>query len=123
MNRLPGILGTIAEVTSEGSALKLARELGGTSIKLSDDPNGKLAAIVGPEHAKAIVKEWAAGYTLTIPMANLRGAGARRAQVARLLQDERSIREAALAGDVHERTVKRIKARLKAQPDLPLFRK
>ena len=123
MSGLPGILATIATVTNEATALKLARELGGTSLKLSDAPDGKLAMLVGHDHAKAIVKEWAAGYTLTIPMANVRGAGARRAQVARLLQSDQTIRQAALAGDVHERTAKRIRARLKAQPDLPLFQK
>lgn len=123
MSGLPGILGAIAEVTSEAAALKLARELGGTSIKLSDAPDGKLAMIVGPDFAKAIVKAWAAGYTLTIPMANLRGAGARRAQVARMLASGQTISQAALGGDVHERTAKRIKARLRDQGDLPLFQK
>lgn len=122
MTGLPGILGTIATVAGEAAALKLARELGGTSIKLSADPAGKLATIVGAAAAEAIVKEWTPGYTLTIPMANIRGAGARRAQVARMIASGQSIGAAALAGDVHERTAKRIKARLKDPDQMPLFK-
>lgn len=123
MTGLPGTLGAIARVAGEKAALRLAQELGGTSIKLSADPGGKLATIIGQEAADAIVKEWAAGYTLLIPMAHLRGAGARRAELARLIEEKRPVRDVALAGEVHERTVKRMRAKLRSQDDLPLFRK
>lgn len=126
MSHLPGILGTIATVAGEAAALKLARELGGTTIKLSADPAGKLATVVGVEAAEAMVKEWSQGYFLTIPMAHLRGAGARRAQVARMIESKVPTAKAALACDVHDRTAKRIKARLKElaeDPDqLPMFK-
>jgi hypothetical protein len=119
---LPGILGQIATVTSEATALILARELGGTSLKLSAHPRGKLAKLVGVDHARAMVEEWSQGFILVIPMANLRGRGARRAQVARMIQAGMSINQAAMAGDVHSRTAKRIKAALKNNAaDLPLF--
>jgi hypothetical protein len=118
---LPGILSTIATVAGEAAALKLARDLGGQKLKLSADPNGKLATIVGAAAAEAIVREWAPGYELIVPMANLRGAGRRRAQVAQMIEGGMSISQAANAGDMHMRSAKRIKASLKNQAPLPLF--
>lgn len=128
MDHLPGTLRKIAAVTDEATALTLARELGGTPLKLSADPNGKLARLVGPEKARAIVEQvndWGPGETIIIPMANVRGARARRANIARLLASGATVNKAALAGDVHSRTVKRIKASMKENSDdsLPLFRK
>lgn len=123
MSDLPGILATIATVTDEATALKLVQALGGTSLKLSAAPDGKLATVVGVEAAEKIVKEFIQGDTVVIPMANRRGAGARRAAVARMLIDGGKIHTTALACDVHERTAKRMRARLKDQEDLPLFKK
>ena len=128
MDYLPGTLRKIAAVTDLATALTLARELGGTPLKLSADPAGKLARLVGPEKARAIVEQvndWHPGETIMIPMANARGAGARRANVARMLAEGVKVNKAAMAGDVHSRTVKRIKAAMKKETDdsLPLFRK
>jgi hypothetical protein len=122
LSYLPGILAQIATVTSEATALILARELGGTPVKLSADPKSKLVQIVGPVHAAAIVKLLHTG-EVVIPMANARGQGARRAQVARLIEGGMSINKAAMAGDVHTRTAKRIKAALNdSASQLPLFK-
>lgn len=113
-----GVLAVIAEAAGPAAALKLARELGGTELKLSARRGGKLARIVGHAEARAIVE--ALGHTkITVPMANLRGARGRREAAARMLREGASAARAALACDVHERTAWRIKARTPAPA--PLF--
>lgn len=115
---LPGVLGEIAEVAGDAAALKLARALGGTEIKLSARKGGKLARIVGLDQAKAIV-EAMGPEKITVPMAGMRGARGRREHAARLMRDGASSTQAALACDIHERTARRIRQR--PQAPAPLF--
>lgn len=113
-----GVLAVIAEAAGPAAALKLARELGGTELKLSGRRGGKLARIVGLNEARAIVE--ALGHTkIMVPMAGLRGARGRREAAARMLRAGASASRAALACDVHERTIWRIKAR--SPSPAPLF--
>lgn len=116
---LTGKLAEIAEVAGVSAALKLARELGGQELKLSDRPDGKLARLVGQEAAVAIVEAFGRGEKLTIPMGHLRGARARREAVARMMANGASVSQAAAAVDVHERTARRAKNR--PPKPLPLF--
>lgn len=116
---LTGKLAEIAEAAGVSAALKLARELGGQELKLSARPNGKLARIVGQEAACAIVEAFGRGEKLTVPMAHLRGARARREAVAQMLAGGASVSQAAAAADVHERTARRAKNR--PPKPLPLF--
>jgi hypothetical protein len=118
---LPGVLAEFADTIGEAAALKLAQELGGTTIKLSDRPNSVLAAVIGEELARALVAARSRGEAVVIPMAGQRGAGGRRAAVARMLSDGASANAAAKACDVHARTAKRVRAELKKT--LPLFDK
>ena len=107
---LYGKLGEIADAAGVAAALKLAAALGGREIKLSARPDGKLARIVGPEAARAIVEALGAE-KIVVPMGHLRGQGARRAEAARLLAEGTPIARVAEAVDVHERTVYRVKER------------
>lgn len=116
---LTGKLAEIAEVAGVAAALKLARELGGRELKLSAVKGGKLARIVGQDAATAIVEAFGRGEKMTVPMAHLRGAGARRAAVAKMMAEGASTATAAEVADVHERTARRAKSR--PLPSLPLF--
>jgi hypothetical protein len=118
LSRLPGVLGKIAEVAGEAAALQLARELGGHELKISGRAGGKLASIVGDE-AAAKIAEALGPEKITVPMAGLRGAAARRQAAARLMAQGVPASKVAQACDVHERTAWRAKA--KAPAKLPLF--
>ena len=120
MGKLPGLLGVIEAIAGGAAATRLALKAGGTEMKFSSHPKSALARIVGAEAAKAIVAELGA-VKYTIPMAHLRGQNGRRAEIARRLAADQSAAEVALACDVHERTVRRVRKRLKShnsQPDL-----
>ncbi len=121
MSRLPGILGDIEDVVGTAAALKLARERGGTEMKISGRAGGALAQIVGDE-AAAKIAELLGPQKFTIPMAHVRGRAARQAAVARALAGEASASQAALLNDVHERTARRIREKLKKPGSLPLFK-
>lgn len=118
MSVYDGFLGLVERLAGLEAAEELVRRRGGTEIKLSAHPKGVLATIVGPEAAKAIVEE-RGPEKVTVPMANLRGQGAKRAAVARLSAEGKSASQVALICDVHERTVRRVRERLKTP--LPLF--
>lgn len=120
---LTGKLGEIADAAGPAAALKLAAALGGHELKLSARPNGKLAKIVGAQAAAQIVEAMGAA-KITVPMANLRGAGGRRAAAARMLASGAPISHVAQAADVHERTAFRVKAALgSATPMFPELEK
>lgn len=118
MARLPGILGEIEDVAGQVAALQLARARGGTEMKFSAKAGGALASIVGDEAAAKIV-ELLGPHKYAIPMATVRGRAGRQAAVAQMLNEGRSANATALVADVHERTVRRIREKLKE--GLPLF--
>lgn len=121
MDELRGILADIAEITDEATAAKLATAFGGTYVEVPKKPRdtSPLTLAVGMEAACKISKELGHG-RLLIPMGSMRGEAARRAAAAKMVQDGASTRETSLAVGIHERTVRRVKARLRAN-DLPLF--
>jgi len=122
VSELPGILGFIAQIAGESAATRLALAAGGTEMKFSPSPSGALAKIVGADAAKKIVQELGPE-KYTIPMGHLRGQQGRRTQAARMLAEGKSANEVAKACDVHERTARRVRKKLKSQADLPLFPK
>lgn len=119
---LPGILGEVEEIAGRETAERLARRFGGTRIKIPHEPSAdsRIAQAIGLEAARLISRHFGSG-DITVPMAQYRGEGHRRATVAKLLRDGASIDEAASGGDVHRRTAQRIRARLSEGGDLPLF--
>jgi hypothetical protein len=119
LSRLPGILGEIADVAGEVAALKLAQARGGTEMKISGRAGGVLAQIVGDE-AAAKIAELLGPEKYTIPMASVRGRAARQAALAKAMAEGTSSNAAALQHDVHERTARRAKRKLKEGPG-PLF--
>ncbi len=118
MTRLPGILGLGEELAGREAAQRLALRRGGTEIKLSRHPKGVLAQIVGEEAAAKIV-DALGPEKVTVPMAHLRGQKGRRAAAAKMLASGASANAVAQACDIHERTARRVRERLKS--DLPLF--
>lgn len=106
---LPGILKDVAEVAGVAKALELARRHGGTVINVSDAEGSALTQVVGREAAAELVKRRGRGRE-TVPMATARGQRGRRAAAAEMMAKGASVREAALACDIHERTGWRIKA-------------
>ena len=119
MSALPGILQRISEVAGQAAALKLARERGGCEIKVSGKPGGALARIVGDEAAAAIAAEFGPE-KITVPMAHLRGQRGRREAAARLFAEDKTESQVALAVDVHCRTARRVRRKVR-QSKLPLF--
>lgn len=117
---LPGILGEIERIAGESAATRLALAAGGTEMKFSPSPKGALAKIVGADAAKAIVRELGPE-KYTIPMAHLRGQRGRRAQAAQMLKNGASGNEVAKACDIHERTARRVREKLKEEGEMPLF--
>lgn len=117
-----GVLARIAEVAGEAAAATLAKEIGGTEIKIPIRPraDSKLARLVGLAAARAIATHVGHGRVL-IPMAWLRGQAARRAAVMRLQAKGLSAAKAALAADVHVSTAWRARRRIRQQAKLPLF--
>lgn len=107
MTTLPGILGEIATAAGEAAALKLARERGGTEVQISARKDSAFVRIVGQAAADKIVKAFGNGKVL-VPMATARGQRGRREAAARMLADEKTQTEVALACDIHERTARRI---------------
>lgn len=115
---LPRVLRQIEAVVGLKIALAVAERFGGTVISLSAAEGAALAEAVGTAAAEKIVHALGRG-RITIPMANVRGQRGRRAAVAQLVAKGVSARDAALACDVHERTVWRVKARPKTAPEAP----
>lgn len=117
---LPGVLALIAEATSPAVAIQIAAAFGGTRlfVPLRPRPTSALARVVGVEAAQTIARVIGHG-DIEIPMAGARGQRNRRRRVAEMLAGGASIRQASLAGDVCERTARRIKAR--TEEPLPLF--
>lgn len=119
--QLTGKIAEIAEVIGVAAALKLSSELGGQELKLSDRKGGKLAGVIGDAAAVALVEAFGKGEKLTVPMAHLRGQRGRQAALARMMDAGLSNAKAAQAADVHERTARRQRRRLREAAPLPLF--
>jgi len=112
---LPGILKDVEEVAGTAAALKLAERHGGTMISLSAVEGSAFASIVGRAAAMELVLRLGRGKVM-VPMANVRGQKGRRAKAAELIAKGASVRDVALACDIHERTGWRVKAPPKSRP-------
>lgn len=119
-----GVLRQIADGVSPTAAAKLAAERGGTQFNIPkrNIPASELARIVGPDDAAAIVKLLGPG-KISIPTGTVKGAGGRRRRAADMLRRGKSLKDTALACDLHQRTVEMISRELReaddSQPRLP----
>lgn len=114
---LPGILQDVAELAGIQKALELARRYGGTQISISDDSDSVLVQVIGQEAAARLV-ERRSREKVMVPMANVRGQRGRQATARQMLDRGASVRDVALACDIHERTVFRLKAAPEPVADL-----
>lgn len=119
---LPGLLGEIERIAGTSAATRIALHAGGTEMKFSANPKGALARIVGPDAARAIAAELGSE-KYTIPMAGLRGQKGRQVRAAQMLAAGASCNAVAKSCDIHERTARRVREKVKAVRDLPLFPK
>lgn len=124
MSRFTGILSIVARVAGDEAANRLAISAGGTEMKLSARAGSRLVELVGQDAATALVDELGAT-KVVIPMGHLRGAHGRRVAAAQLLAQGVPQAKAALAVDVHQRTIERLAEKIreteagrKANPDL-----
>lgn len=118
MSGLPKILAEIEAIAGTAVALKVASEFGGTRINLSSAEGSALVEAVGKDEAEKIVRALGQGRQ-DIPMADLRGQRGRRALAARMFANGATVREVALACDIHERTAWRVKSGPKDDPEAP----
>jgi hypothetical protein len=118
MSSLPWILGVVARHAGEKAMLRLVAQRGGTKMKLSARATGPLSAIIGQAAACAVVEEAGQG-PWVIPMIHVRGARARRATAAQMLTAGATAQQVALAVDIHERTARRVRHKMKLDPKHP----
>lgn len=118
---LPGVLGEIAEAIGEDQARLVAEKLGGRRVWLAarPGPDGALARVVGVERARAVAEALGSNLEITIPMGGWAGEAGRRRRIVELLGRGWSHPRIAGAVGVHQRTVERVAARLRLDPDQP----
>lgn len=118
---LPGVLGEIAEAIGEDWARVVAERLGGRRVWLAarPGPDGALARAIGVERARAVAEALGANLEITIPMGGWAGEAGRRRRIAELLAEGWSHPRIAGVVGVHQRTVERVAARLRPDPDQP----
>lgn len=130
MSSLPGLLGDIADVVGPEVALEIARAVGGTRISIPPraEPEHWLTELVGIAAADKICRGLAtldpdnkrmrgvSDEILPLGSAKVLARAKRRAQD--LLDDGKSVTQAARASGLHERTIWRMKAQDSSQLDL-----
>lgn len=122
LDGLPQVLREIAEVAGTPAMLQLAHQVGGTEITLPAPdrlgPDSVLSRLVGLEAAGAICRHFGRG-KLAIPLGPTAGQARTRAAIARRLEAGESAVRVARGLHVHERTVRRVRARRRDdEPDL-----
>jgi hypothetical protein len=128
MNQLPGILAQIADIAGEDAALAVAAARGGTQVYIPPVPDREhwLARLVGHNAAKQIADRLTCGVggmRVDLPLGP-KGAAARlRAKVDRMIDENRSERDIALATGYTIRGVRRRRAMRRPGDDrqLPLL--
>lgn len=118
---LPGILGEIAQVTSEDVALAIAAVRGGTQVYIPPEPEADhwLCRLVGRDAARAICEHLTCGVgpaRVELPLGPTGHAARVRAQVDRMIREDRSERDIALATGYTIRAVRRRRAAI-GRPD------
>jgi hypothetical protein len=128
VNQLPGILAQIADIAGEDAALAIAAARGGTQIYIPPSPDRDhwLSRLVGQHSARAIAERLTCGVggmRVDLPLGPKGHAARVRAKVDRMIRDNRSERDIALATGYSIRGVRKRKAKLKPGDDrqLPLF--
>lgn len=101
-------------------ALALFQLRGGTEITIPKRPEGPwLARTIDTEAATLLLIEFGPA-KLTLPMADGRGAGARRRKMRQMLADGASVMDPALACGLHVRTVHKYRAELRDEDQFSL---
>ena len=125
---LPGILADIAELAGMAAAARVARERGGGRVYIPSPnhvgPGHWLAQAMGQEPARRLARQYC-GLVVDIPLGPFAGhRNELHAAIRRALATGASVRDAAIALGVTERTVYNIKASRKKrgadQHNLPL---
>ena len=115
MTLFTGFAGEIEAVIGRDASAALLRRWGGCQIVLPVKAEGSaLAGVIGDVAATALIQAFGAG-KITLPCADARGARRRRAEAKRMLQGGASLREVALACDLHTRTVSNYRAEIEAE--------
>lgn len=129
---LPGILGEIAEVIGKDAAYKIVAHCGGTraSFPAKVDADHWLSQLLGPETANQLCHHFAvsspdetvAGLRhVVIPLGPNSAQKLARKRLAEELASGKSVRAAARAVGVHERTSFRVKSAMKTDDQGELF--
>jgi hypothetical protein len=128
MNRLPGILAEIADIAGEDAALAVAAARGGTQVYIPPEPDREhwLTRLVGQRAAQQIADRLTCGVggmRVDLPLGPKGHAARVRAKVDRMIDENRSERDIALATGYTIRGVRRRRAMRKPGDDrqLPLL--
>lgn len=115
MTQLPGIAGEVEEAIGLDLTVRLLKRRGGTEITVPVRARGSmLAEIIGLHAAEKLVAAIGPG-KIMLPCGTMRGSRARRAEAIRMLRAGASIREVALACDLHSRSVSNYRAEIEAE--------
>lgn len=115
MTLFTGFAGEIEAVIGREATTALLRRWGGCQIALPVKAEGSaLAGVIGVAAAAALIQAVGHG-KITLPCADARGMKRRRAEAIRMLRGGASLREVALACDLHERTVSLYRAQIESE--------
>lgn len=125
MDQLPGILAEIAEIAGEDAALAVAAARGGTRVYIPPAPDRDhwLTRLVGLQVAGKIADRLTCGVggrRVDLPLGPKGHAARVRARVDRMIDDNRSERDIALATGYSIRGVRRRKASRKIRDERQL---
>ncbi|TRD18377.1 hypothetical protein [Palleronia caenipelagi] len=103
----------LIDCLGEIAATRLLSLRGGTRIEIPQRPTGSsLSEIIGADGVGRLIEGFGPG-RLQLPTGHCRGSGGRRRQAKRMLREGRSIRDVALALDLHMRTVERFASEIR----------
>lgn len=132
MSELPGILAEIAEVAGTEAAYAIVSHCGGTRVDFPAEarPDHWLSRLLGHETASLLCKHFAVSspegtiaglHHVVIPLGPMSAQKVARRRLAEELASGKSVRAAARAVGVHERTSFRVKSKLKNEDQGELF--
>lgn len=116
MTQLPGVAGEIEETIGLELTVTLLKARGGTVVKIPNKPSGTLLArIVGEQATAKLINRIGPG-NIDLPCGHMRGRDATRLEKKRrafdMLAEGKSLREVALACDIHLRTASQYRAEM-----------
>ncbi|MGD9539072.1 MAG: hypothetical protein AB7P52_17705 [Alphaproteobacteria bacterium] len=111
---LPKLLDRVAAIAGQGAALALARAYGGTEIYVPSTlpPGHELEAVLGRPAAELVIGEIGGGWRL-IPLGPFTTHARQGRLILARLRDGAPAADIAREANVHVRTVKRYRARLR----------